>query len=247
MIETSIIIRTKNEERWIGKVLEILSSQTYQDFEVIIVDSGSKDRTLEIAKKFPKVRVLKILSKDFSYPYALNFGIKNSKATKYICCLSGHSVPTTKHWLEDGIKDFGLDPKVMGVYGTWKALPDATVADKSIIYFFEWIYLRHGNPIVHHNKSRGGILQNTNSLFKKSFWDKRHFNEEYGHGGEDQEWAEYWINKGYKIVMEKKFSVHHSHYLSFPGWVKQYKEWKKVLNPAPFKPLAFRKSPTHSE
>lgn len=51
-METGIIIRTKNEERWIGKCLEKIFKQTYKNFEVVIVDSGSTDKTLEIAGKF---------------------------------------------------------------------------------------------------------------------------------------------------------------------------------------------------
>ena len=58
MIETSIIIRTKNEERWIGKVLERLVSQTYQDFEIIIVDDGSTDTTEEIVNALKDKRLI---------------------------------------------------------------------------------------------------------------------------------------------------------------------------------------------
>ena len=44
MVETSIIIRTKNEERWINSCLKAIFSQTYKDFEIIIVDNDSTDK-----------------------------------------------------------------------------------------------------------------------------------------------------------------------------------------------------------
>lgn len=47
----SIIIRTKNEEKYLGQVLEMIKRQTYRDFAIIIVDNCSSDKTLEIAKK----------------------------------------------------------------------------------------------------------------------------------------------------------------------------------------------------
>ena len=53
----SIIIRTKNEERWLNQCL-VVSSQNYKNFEIIIVDNQSKDKTLKIAKY--NVKILKI-------------------------------------------------------------------------------------------------------------------------------------------------------------------------------------------
>ena len=55
----SIIIRTKNEERWIEQCLKKIFDQNYDNFEVILVDNNSKDNTLKKAKKFP-IKVVKI-------------------------------------------------------------------------------------------------------------------------------------------------------------------------------------------
>ena len=41
MPKVSIIIRTKNEERWIGSCLKSIFDQTHKDFEVILVDNNS--------------------------------------------------------------------------------------------------------------------------------------------------------------------------------------------------------------
>ena len=49
-IDVSILIRTKNEEKYIDKILDAIFSQSHRNFEVLIVDSGSTDRTLEIEK-----------------------------------------------------------------------------------------------------------------------------------------------------------------------------------------------------
>ena len=51
--KVSIIIRTKNEERWIGRCLESIFKQNYRNFEVIIVDNESTDKTLEKLKHQP--------------------------------------------------------------------------------------------------------------------------------------------------------------------------------------------------
>lgn len=51
MEKISIIITTKNEEKVIGRLLESISFQTYKNYEVILVDNKSSDKTLSIAKK----------------------------------------------------------------------------------------------------------------------------------------------------------------------------------------------------
>ena len=53
MPNVSIIIRTKNEERWISSCLDAVFKQEYKDFEVILVDNQSTDQTIEKAKKYP--------------------------------------------------------------------------------------------------------------------------------------------------------------------------------------------------
>ncbi|SEF83994.1 glycosyltransferase family 2 protein [Vibrio hangzhouensis] len=48
----SIVIITLNEEKRIARLLSDLSRQTYQNFEIIVVDSNSDDRTCEVAEKY---------------------------------------------------------------------------------------------------------------------------------------------------------------------------------------------------
>ncbi|MFZ2970270.1 MAG: glycosyltransferase, partial [Minisyncoccia bacterium] len=48
----SIVIPTKNEEKYLPKLLESIKMQTFSDYEIIVADNLSKDRTKEIAKKF---------------------------------------------------------------------------------------------------------------------------------------------------------------------------------------------------
>ena len=59
--KVSIILRTKNEERWIKSCLDSISKQKYKNFEVIVVDNESDDKTLERVKKYKVVKkVVKI-------------------------------------------------------------------------------------------------------------------------------------------------------------------------------------------
>ena len=71
----SIIIRTKNEENWISICLDKIFKQNYKNFEVIIVDNNSTDKTVKRALEY-KVKIVKIIK--FFPGKAINLGIKKS-------------------------------------------------------------------------------------------------------------------------------------------------------------------------
>jgi glycosyltransferase involved in cell wall biosynthesis len=60
-VQVSIIIPMYNEERYIARCLESLTHQTFQEFEVILIDDGSTDKTVEIAQSFENQFPLTIL------------------------------------------------------------------------------------------------------------------------------------------------------------------------------------------
>lgn len=92
-IAISIIIPTLNEEKYIEKCLStILKNKTSFDFEILVVDGGSTDKTIEIIKAFQnKSEKINLLHNKNKYaPFAFNMGIKNSKG-KYILILGAHT------------------------------------------------------------------------------------------------------------------------------------------------------------
>lgn len=86
----SIIIQNWNGENHIKDCLESVFKQDYKNIEVIVVDSGSKDRSLEIIKKYKKARLI-ALEKDKGAPYANNTGVKAAKG-KYIMLLNNDTI-----------------------------------------------------------------------------------------------------------------------------------------------------------
>ena len=114
MVEVSIIIRTKNEERWISSCLQKIFEQSFKNFEVIIVDNYSSDKTLRKIKNYNIKKILKI--KNYTPGKSLNLGIKNSSG-KYIVIISAHCLPKNNLWLEKLVKSIKSNKKIAGVYG----------------------------------------------------------------------------------------------------------------------------------
>lgn len=76
----SIIIPTLNEELYLGKLLNCLVGQTYKDFEVIVVDGKSEDKTREVALEFKnRLDIRFIESDERNVGYQRNLGVKNSR------------------------------------------------------------------------------------------------------------------------------------------------------------------------
>lgn len=66
-IDISIVILSKNEEKYIGTALDMVFSQNIdKKYEVIIIDSGSIDFTLEIARRYP-VKIIEISTGEFGH------------------------------------------------------------------------------------------------------------------------------------------------------------------------------------
>ena len=75
-MKVSIVVRAYNEIKHIGILLTGISQQNYAA-EVILVDSGSTDGTVEAAENFGAT-VVKIKPEDFSFGHALNIGCENA-------------------------------------------------------------------------------------------------------------------------------------------------------------------------
>ena len=211
----SIIIRTKNEERWISQCLESINKQTYKNFEVILVDNNSKDKTVDKAKHNKVKKILKI--KNFLPGKAINLGAKNSKG-KYIVCISAHCIPKNKKWLENLVKCINSDDKIAGVYGRQEAMSYSKPEDKRdllLIFGLDKKIQRKDN-----------FFHNANSIIRKDLWNKIPFDNNTTNI-EDRLWGKKVLAKGFKIVYEPEASVLHFHGIHQTGNTNRI---KKVIN-----------------
>lgn len=198
--ETSIVIRAFNEERHLPTLLEGIREQTYQDIEVIVVDSGSFDRTKSIAEDWG-AKVLSIDSHDFTFGFSLNFGIRASSG-KYVVVASAHTKPVDRLWLQSLINAFQQDKTAM-VYGRQLGIPQSKFSERrdlARIFGEQRKVIRHPNYFAN----------NANAAIRKDLWEGYRFDESLS-GCEDIDWAKHWIDRGYQIVYEPSAVVYHIH------------------------------------
>jgi glycosyltransferase involved in cell wall biosynthesis len=87
MPEISVIIPSYNHAQYIGKAVESVLSQSYTDFELIVVDDGSTDNSLEVMSSFSDPR-LKILTQPNQGAHvAINRGLRAARG-EYLAILN---------------------------------------------------------------------------------------------------------------------------------------------------------------
>src|SRR5262245_34180201 len=110
----SIVIRAYNEEKHIGRLLEGIRQQTLKDIELILVDSGSTDKTVSVAESVG-ARIVRIPSAEFTFGRSLNLGA--CEATRELVVIaSAHIYPVYPDWLESLLRPFE-DETIVLTYG----------------------------------------------------------------------------------------------------------------------------------
>ncbi len=202
----SIIIRTKNEERWIEHCLSSIKNQTIKDHEIIIVDNNSEDFSVQVASKYSD----KIISvKEFLPGKAINSGVKASSG-KYIAIISGHCIPKNNSWLEKLLEPLINDKtgKIAGVYGRQEPLSSSSALDKRDLTVVFGLDER--------TQKKDSFFHNANSAIPREIWDQFPFDEETTNI-EDRLWGALVIQKGFHIHYTPQASVYHYHGINQGG------------------------------
>jgi rhamnosyltransferase len=198
-----VVIRTLNESELIGRCLEALAAQNGDfDLDVLVVDSGSTDATVEIARAHG-ARIVELSPGDFDYSKSLNLGIDEVRG-ELVVSLSAHAIPVDDGWLELMAAPFD-DPNVAGVSSGQVPWPDAPWQEvKRLSQAFS------ETPRTFAEDGSDGILfSNAASALRRSVWQEHPFTLP---AVEDLDWARRVVAAGWSVVYEPRTAVYHSHY-----------------------------------
>lgn len=195
----SIVIRCFNEEKHIGNLLASLQHQTLRSFETIIVDSGSTDRTLEIASAYP-VTIVRIKPEEFTFGFSLNKGCAAATG-EFIVMASAHVLPVHATWLEEMVRPFS-DPEVMISYGKQ--------VGNHFTKFSEHQVFAQQFPDESNFRQTTPFCNNANCAIRTSFWKKYPYDEELT-GLEDLAMGKRVIDDGHLLAYNAQAAIYHIH------------------------------------
>lgn len=196
----SIVIRTLNEEKHLVELLDAIKLQdaTEFDIETVIVDSGSTDHTLDIARKYG-CRITYIKKEEFTFGKSLNYGCEFSNGS-FLVFVSGHCIPVDKYWIRNLVRP--LIDNCSYTYG--RQLGRDTTKFSECQLFEKYFPDESRIPQV------GFFCNNANSAIRRDAWLAHRFNEELT-GCEDMYLAKLLVDSGQKIGYVSDATVYHIH------------------------------------
>ncbi len=207
----SVVIRAFNEEEHIGRLLFGITQQTLEDVEIILVDSGSTDKTLEIAEKYP-VKDLHIQPDEFTFGRSLNRGIAAATG-EIVVITSAHCYPVYPDWLDKLCKPF-QNENVALVYGRQIGGESNFYSEHQFFrkYFPENSISEQAHPYSH----------NANAAIRRTLWEEHPYNELLT-GLEDLAWSSWALDEGYGIDYVAEAVVVHQHDETMRQVLNRYK------------------------
>lgn len=208
----SVIIRSKNEENWIGHCIQSILDHLYKP-EIIVVDNNSDDETLSIVQSFKedpmlknnnnKYTNIKIYSTNkYSPGKSINIGVKKS-SNQNILVISAHCI-LKKINLDKHIKDL---KKYKCIFGNqipvWKG--------KKISKRYIWSHFVNKEVVnMYSQMENRHFMHNALAFYNRNFLLKNKFNENLT-SKEDRYWVDMIIKKKFKYLYDPAFEVEHQY------------------------------------
>lgn len=214
-MNVSIIIPTYNAEKYLPNLLKKLTLQTFKNYELVIIDSSSKDKTIEIAKKYTK-NIYIILQNEFDHGGTRTLSAKHCKGDILIF-LTQDALPYDEHTIENILKPFIENPKVGAAYGRQIPYSSTNLFGKHLRYFNypEKSFIRS-----YEDKELFGIktpfLSNSFAAYKRKVLEEIGWFKNGLIVGEDTYAGAKILKAGYKIAYVAEAKVYHSH--SYTVW-----------------------------
>jgi rhamnosyltransferase len=196
----SIIMRSCNEAWALRDTLPAVQTQEFKNWELIVIDSGSTDGSVELIRAANPKHFIQIKKEDYNPSRVMNHGMQLARADFGIF-LNADATPQSNQWLRPLVN--GLqDPKIAAVFGKQIPRPDC-----------EAVYACDYDRCFGPNRETAKwdhFFSMVSSGLRKDIWSKRGFLEKMQYS-EDDEYTRWCRAQGYRIVYCEDSVVMHSH------------------------------------
>lgn len=196
----SIILRSFNEGWALKDTLPALQAQAFQNWELIVIDSGSTDGSVELIRAANPRHFIQIKSSEYNPSRVMNHGMQLSRA-EFGIFLNADATPQSNHWLRPLVNAL-QHPQVAAVFGRQIPRPDCQAV-------FACDYDRCFGP-KRETAKWDHFFSMVSSGLRKDIWSKRGFLEKMQYS-EDDEYTRWCRAQGYKVVYCEDSVVMHSH------------------------------------
>lgn len=235
-MDVTIVIPTKNGGNLLDDVLTQIDNQkTQYSYEVVCVDSGSSDNTIDIIKKHQCI-LKQIPKEEFGHGKTRNLGASLGTG-KYIIFITQDAKPANEKWIENFINGMKLDPDIVGGFGIHYPYPDCNLLDKRDLYYHFKGFGEDNTIYYLEDKERYRIEEgyrhllsfysDNNSCMRRDIWEQYPYEDV--DFAEDQIWARQMIELGYKKLYCPFAAVYHSHNYPLKEYKKRYFDEYKGL------------------
>lgn len=212
-MDISIIIPTLNAEHEIEALLIALDRQSIQPNEILVVDSASEDKTIELVQKHKRVRLLEIDRQDFNHGTTRDMAL-NESSGDFVCFLTQDAVPVSDDYLKRLVAPMVEDSNIALVSG--RNLPKANA------HRFEQLVRDFNYPDTPSVRSKDDLKKYGIKTFFASDTCSAYRRTAYLECGgfdhvntnEDMLMAAKFIASGMKVAYEPRAEVYHSHNLT---------------------------------
>ena len=182
MREVSIVIPNYNGKHFLEDCLKSVFGQNIKDQEVIVVDNGSTDGSLEYLKTFPGVRVI-VLDKNYGFCRAVNEGIKAAES-EYVILLN-NDTEVDKDFATELLAAIKEDEKIFSCSSKMVQFHNRQLMDDAGDYYcaFGWAFGRgKGAPVEKYQEAKdifaacaGAAIYRKKMFESLGYFDEKHF------------------------------------------------------------------------
>lgn len=221
----SIVMRSFNEAWALKETLPALQQQEYRNWELIVIDSGSTDGSVDLIRAAEPAHFVQIEPREYVPGRVMNCGVSLARS-EYVIFLNADATPQGPNWLRPLVNGL-LDPQTAAVYGRQIPRPDCRA-----------VYAHDYERCFGENRESANwdhFFSMVSSGLRKDIWSRRGFLENLQYA-EDDEYTRWAKTNGHEIVYcPDSIAIHSHNYTPQQAYKRAFGDAKALAAPWPGK------------